>query len=204
MILFCLFWLPSIYFLRRSLTEDRTTGGNLALIVTLGLAAAGIRLYFGDLVPNRGFGLIAWLHVLLDVIGLPLLLPLGVHAALSLRRRPPAGKPEFMLQWLMPAAVLGALRWSAAGDPLALVLAPLLWSAGAFGVPLLIALAKDEIGFKYYAALFAALFFVPLLTTVYWAFFTQRGLLGLLLALPALAPLGWWSARNLTARLRRR
>jgi len=120
MILFCLFWLPSIYLLRRSLAADRTTAGNLALTVALGLAAAGIRLFWGSLVPVHGFGFVTWLHALVDVTGLPLLLPLGLHTALSLRWRSPSEPTDFMLQWLVPGALAGAVRWSGEGDPLAL------------------------------------------------------------------------------------
>jgi len=151
----------------------------------------------GSLVPIRGFGLGAWFPILVDLTGLPVLVPLGVHALLSRKWRPPAGETDFMLLWLMPGAFLGAIRWSASDDPLALVLAPLLWSATAYGLPWCIRVAKDEIGVKYAAALVGALLFVPLVTTVYWAFFAQWTALGLGLGLIAVLPMGWDLLRDL-------
>jgi hypothetical protein len=193
MVLFCLLWAPLVYLLRTSLSGEyrNSTGGVWALV--LGTAVALAQFFTGPLILPGGFGFSRWLSVLVDVIGLPALLPFLFFGLFTLLRvfSGPGDMANFVLLWLVPEGILRALTWSAQNEPIRLVLTPLLWTAVALGVPFFFRIIRDN--FRPLAVIPAALgiLAVPLgAITGYWAFFSQDALWGWVFLALTLSPVG--------------
>jgi hypothetical protein len=166
---------------------------------------ACVRFLLGSFISPGAFGLSRWLSACVDVVALPAALPL-LACALLVRLGVLGGMvnyANFALLWLVPGAAMRAASWSALKDPFLLMLTPALWTAIAAGVPFFIVMmGRSGRWFVIPLALAGAV--LPFLAaTVYWAFFSQRNRLGILLFALTLIPMGVSTAVNLSARSRR-
>jgi hypothetical protein len=191
MSLFCLLWTPLLYLFWRSISAAGESGAGGVWALLLGSLFALFQFFFGALVGPGGFGFSRWLSGCIDLITLPALIPLLVYLILIGFRviSGAADFTSFALLWIIPMGALRAVSWTAFGDPILLIVAPLLWTSIAVGIPFLGAIV---LGGHWLARIPAALALLalPLLSaTVYWAFFCQKLSLGFLLLALALIPL---------------
>jgi len=191
MSLFCLLWVPLFYLLRRSITGAGGSGGVWALL--LGSITAIIQFFLGDLVSPGGFGFSRILFGFIDIVSLPVLVPLLLYLLMFILRgfSGDVDFASFALLWMIPVAALRTISWSAAGDPILLVTVPLLWTAIACGIGFFINWMAG--GFRWWKAVvsFPCIILLPLIAAgSYWAFFSQQTLYGFLLLFAANIPLG--------------
>jgi hypothetical protein len=193
MSLFCLLWTPLFYLFRRSISPGREAGSGGVWALLLGSLAALLHFFLGTLINPGGFGFSRWLSGCVDLVVLPALLPLLVYFML-ISFRVVSGKADFTnfaLLWLIPGGALRAVSWSAQRDPILLILAPLLWTSLAAGLPCCVGrIFRPGRRIPVFLFIFASLTLPPLAATVYWAFFYQKLVLGYLLLLAALIPAG--------------
>ena len=187
---FCLLWVPLFYLLRRSFAGGSDSGNVWALL--LGSITAITQFFLGYLVSPGGFGVSRWLFGFIDIVSLPVLIPLVICFLMFLFRgfSGDADFAGFSLLWLIPVATLRALSWSSYNEPILLVAVPLLWTALAVGISFFIYWMMSN--FRWYTAAVSILciLILPVLcATVYWAFFSQRTALGFLLLAAAHIPL---------------
>jgi len=188
---FCLLWIPLFYLLRISFSGGNNSGSVWALL--LGSIAAIIQFFLGYLVSPGGFGFSRWLFGFIDIVSLPVLVPLLICFLMLLFRgfSGEADFANFALLWLIPVAGLRALSWSSGNEPILLVAVPLLWTALAVGIPFFINLMINN--FRWYTVIVSILCILILpisASTSYWAFFSQQTLLGFMLLFASSIPLG--------------
>jgi hypothetical protein len=183
MSLFCFLWMPLFYLFWRSIAKPdaESSGGIWALI--LGSVAAFVQFLLGSFIRPRAFGFSRWLSACIDIVTIPAALPLLVCLLLSRLRIPSftMNYAHFALLWLIPASALRAVSGGAQNDPSLLVLTPILWTAIAVGAPFL---------WTHIPAIIAMAVLPFLAATAYWAFFSQRTVLGFLLLGITLIPMG--------------
>ena len=165
--MFYLFW-------RALRAEHSGAGGVWALL--LGTAAAIVRLFLGDFVYPGGFGPSRFISACVDIVAVPAILPILVYLILVLLKAlsPPYDFAGFALIWMIPAAAVRAVEWSAGGDPVQLVLVPLLWTAIAVGISFFIGLFIRF--FRWYVVIPCALgiLTLPLAAAAsFWALYSQ-------------------------------
>ena len=194
MTIFCILWTPLLYLFWHSLSRKNVGPGGIWALF-LGSLVALAQFFFGNFIEPGGFGFSRWISAWVDIVVLPALLPLFLYlifVLVSFFRVPstPADFVNFALLWLIPSAALRAVGWSAAGDPVMLVLAPLLWTTLACGIPFFVDLLK---AFPRWYVIIPSLLSVLLLpflaATAWWALYSQRTSQGLLLTIFALSPL---------------
>jgi len=188
---FCLLWVPLFYLLRRAFVRESGSGGVWALL--LGSITAIIQFFLGYFVSPGGFGFSRWLFGFIDIVSVPVLVPLVLCTLLFLIRGFSGGADfaNFALLWLIPCAALRTLSWSSKSDPILLVLAPLLWTALAAGIPFFINWMANK--FRWYTAVISILciLILPCVAAgAYWAFFSQQTLLGFILLFATHIPMG--------------
>jgi len=188
---FCLLWIPLFYLLRISFSGGNNSGSVWALL--LGSIAAIIQFFLGYLVSPGGFGFSRWLFGFIDIVSLPVLVPLLICFLMLLFRgfSGEADFANFALLWLIPVAGLRALSWSSGNEPILLVAVPLLWTALAVGIPFFINLMINNL--RWYTVIISILCILILPVSAsasYWAFFSQQTLLGFLLLFASSIPLG--------------
>ncbi|MDR1278242.1 MAG: hypothetical protein LBK02_05785 [Treponema sp.] len=189
MSLFCFLWTPFFYLFRRSITGGEG-GAGAVMALLLGSVVALFQFFLGSLVNPGGFGFSRWVSGFVDIVSLPVLVPLAV-CLLFILFRVFAGTPDFVnftLLWFIPAAALRSLSWSAQNDPILLVLVPLLWTAIAVGIPFFINIIASGRLPVIISAAFAILAIPLLAATSYWAFFSQKTALGFCLFFITLVP----------------
>ncbi|MDR1250195.1 MAG: hypothetical protein LBK63_12950 [Treponema sp.] len=201
MILFCFLWTPLFCLFWRSITvsEAENSGGIWALL--LGSAAAFVRFLAGSFISPGAFGFSRWLSVCVDIVALPAALPLAARFLLvrlgALGRA--ADSANFALLWLIPGAVMAAANRSGLNDPALLALALVLRTAIAAGLPCFMNMTGKSRGKIMMLLRALAVTVLPLLAaTSYWAFFSQRTWIGILLFVPALLPAVVSAAVNFT------
>ena len=190
MSLFCMLWVPLFYLFRRSVSGEGGSGGVWALL--LGSITAIFQFSFGYLVYPGGFGLSRWLSGFVDIVSLPVLVPILVYAILSLFRSFSGNVnfENFALLWIIPVAALRAISWGSLSDPILLVMVPLLWTGVAVGISFFIKCIIAR--FRWYVAIPSVLYILALplaAASAYWAFFTQQEMLGFLLFIATIIPM---------------
>ncbi|MDR1444518.1 MAG: hypothetical protein LBI94_06530 [Treponema sp.] len=191
MSLFCLLWLPLFYLFWRSVSPAGQSGYGGVWALLLGSVAGLFQFFYGAFIGPGGFGLSRWLSGCVDLVAVPVLLPLLVYLAM-IAFRLNSGTSDFTgfaLLWIIPMGALRAISWGAQADPILLVLLPLLWTAIAGGIPFLGSIVLRGPWPLRIAAALAALALSPLAATVYWAFFRQDLRLGYPLLALSLIPL---------------
>lgn len=161
----------------------------------LGSVVALVHFFLGSFINPGGFGFSRWLAICVDIVLLPASLPILVCFLFTLLRISPGMAPgtdytNFALLWLMPGAGIRAVSWGAQNDPGLLVLAPLLWTGIAVGVPFFIGMATERFGWILVPILTAMALLPFLAATSYWAFFSQKPVPGFLFLFISLVPMG--------------
>jgi len=174
-------WLPLFYLFRRS-TETETGSGSVWALL-LGSLVALIQFFLGNLVNPGGFGLSRWLNAFVDIVSVPVILPLLVYLFFTINKISSGAInfADFTILWLIPGAGIRAVSWSSASDPTLLILVPLLWTALAVGIPFFIDFIMTSV--KWYVRVPSALgiLVLPFLAaTAWWAFYSQMHSYGLL------------------------
>jgi len=184
MSLFCLLCIPLLYFLRRIPGEGKSIWA-----LPLGGLAVILSYFTGSLISPGGFGLARWMSGFIDIIALPVLIPLFAALLLVMLRIFPDSLDYagFILLWLVPLAAIRSL--SGGSSPINLVFVPLLWIAQAVGISFFIGwLLKKP---RWYVIIPSVLGIAALplaATTSWWAFFVQRTLLAFALLIVSLVP----------------
>jgi hypothetical protein len=191
MSLFCFLWTPLFYLFWRSISRETSinSGGIWALL--LGSIVALVHFFLGSFINPGGFGFSRWLAICVDMVLFPAFLPILVcFLFILLRISSGADYTNFALLWLIPGAAVRAVGWSAQNDPNLLVLTPLLWTAIAVGVPFFIRMALEHFGWILVPIFTAIALLLFLAVTSYWAFFSQKPVLGFLFLFISLIPMG--------------
>lgn len=204
MSIFCLLWLPLFYLFWRSVSPAGESGYGGVWALLLGSVAAIFQFFYGAFIKPGGFGFSRWLSGCVDLVVAPVLLPLLVYLVMALFRLN-SGTLDFTgfaLLWIIPMGALRAVNWGAQGDPVLLVLVPLLWTAIAAGLPFFGGIILRGPWLARIPAVLAGLALPLLAATAYWAFFRQDHRLGLPLLALSLIPLaaccaqGAWNNRR--------
>jgi hypothetical protein len=185
-------WVPFFYLLRRSFCGDNSSGSVWALL--LGSITAIIQFFLGNLVSPGGFGFSRWLFGFVDIVSLPVLIPLFICFLMFLFRgfSGNAGFANFTLLWLIPVGAFRALSWSSYSEPILLVAVPLLWTALAVGIPFFINwMAKNTRWYTIIISILCILILPLMAASAYWAFFSQQTLLGFILFFVTLIPMAF-------------
>ena len=180
MIAFCVLWVPLVYIFRRSIiSKGGSSGGVWALI--LGSITAIVQFFLGNFINPGGFEFSRILFGFVDVVCVPVLIPVFVYLIILIFRRFSVDIDfgNFTLLWLIPVGCLRALSWSALNDPILLFAVPVLWTALAVGISFFInwIITSRYIILKIVASL-CILPLPPAAALCYWAFFSQQPSLG--------------------------
>jgi len=202
---FCLLWIPLFYVFRKFFANTGEDG--IAWALPLGIAYTAAIFLFGDMVTPGGFGFSRWLSGFIDIVSLPVLLPLAACLLLIALKRLPHNVDiaGFILLWLTPPAALRSVMWSSPGIPVMLIIVPLLWTALGVGIPALISFAK--LFSQWYITVFAALGIAALpiaAATSWWAFYGNLPLIGYLCLFASLIPLAVWIVNQIIKGKKRR
>ncbi|MCL2441036.1 MAG: hypothetical protein FWD14_04800 [Treponema sp.] len=180
---FCLLWVPLFFYFRRTFIGGGNPSGSVWALL-LGSITAIFQFFLGYLVSPGGFGFSRWLFGFVDIVSLPVIIPILVCFAMYIFRgfSGEVDFSNFALLWLIPVGAMRALDWSASGNPILLVMIPLLWTALAVGIPFLINWMTNS--FNLFISIIAVLCMIALSSSAaltYWAFFSQYTLIGFLL-----------------------
>jgi len=187
---FCVLWVPLFYLFRRSFTQSHSSG---VWALILGSITAIIQFFLGYLVSPGGFGFSRIAFGFIDIVSLPVIVPLLIYFFILFFKgfHGNTDFAGFALLWMIPVGALRAISWSSTSDPILLIMAPLLWTALAVGIPFFINMIFDN--FRWYTAAFCAvgILILPVFACfTYWAFFSQHELLGFVLLIITHIPLG--------------
>jgi hypothetical protein len=187
MYLFCLLWIPLFYLFRRSVTGR---GAGLWALV-LGTITAFFHFFAGNLVEPGGFEFSRWLSGFVDIVGLPVLVPI-ITCSLLMAFRLLSGDTDltgFTLLALVPATILRTLSRDSP-SPMTLALIPLLYTAQAVGISFFITCIIRILRWYVIIPLGLCILALPVLAaSSYWAFFTHDTLLGFLLFFLTMIPM---------------
>ena len=172
---FCLLWIPAFYFYRRSISGAKTGKGVWALL--LGCAAVLVRYFSGPLVTAGSLGLSRWLSGFIDIVSLPVIVPLVIALLLVKKRVFPDNLDYagFTLLWLAPLGLYFSIDRTSLYSPVILVLAPLLWTVQALGMSFFIGfIFKYRRWYVTASAILAAAAQSLIACTSWWAFYSQQ------------------------------
>jgi hypothetical protein len=187
--LFCLLWIPLFYFFRRSITAN--VSGKAILAFLLGCAAVIVRFFMGSLVRSDGFGFSGWMSGFVDIVSLPVIVPLATYLLLVLtgifpKETDPA---RFILVWLIPIAAYRSVTWISPAFLHMLVLVPLLWTAQCIGMSFFVNCIFRYPRWYVIIPSVPGMAVVPVIaSTCWWAFYSQQTLLGFILLSVCLVP----------------
>jgi len=182
--------MPLFYFFWRTVTGNEASSGGLFALLA-GSVVTFVQFFLGSLVEPGGFGFSRWVSGWVDIVSLPALLPFFVYLFLIACRlvSGTVNFANFALLWLIPAAAIRALGWISLGEPILLVLVPVLWAAIAVGVPFFITLIQTGRILVILAASLGILAVPLAAASSYWAFYSQKSLMGSLFLFAAAAPM---------------
>jgi hypothetical protein len=169
------------YFFRRSIHVGKNGMGWLALL--FGCAAVLLRYLTGPFVTPAGFGLSCWLNGFIDIISLPVIVPIVICIALVALRYFPSDADigGFTLLWLVPLTFYYSVDRSLLYSPLMLVLVPLLWTAQGLGISFFIScILKYRRWYVIIPSILASLALPLTAATSWWAFYIQQTQIGCL------------------------
>jgi hypothetical protein len=171
--------MPLFYLFWRSVNPGETGSGGIWALL-LGSVTGIFQFFLGSFVNPGGFGFSRWLSGFIDIVSLPVLIPLTVHFLFMFLKilSGAADFAGFALLWTIPVAAVRAVSWSSVNDPVLLVLVPLLWTSIAVGIPFFIHLIINGRAPAIFFPILGILALPALAATVYWAFFSQRLFLG--------------------------
>ncbi|MCL1993396.1 MAG: hypothetical protein FWG66_10680 [Spirochaetes bacterium] len=187
---FSFFWVPLFYLLWRLIYRKDYSGGVSAFF--FGIVTALLQFLFGSIVTPGGFGFSRWLYGFVEIVSLPVLLPMLVCGGFVLLGALPksADFADFALLWIMPVAVFRALSWGELRDPILLALVPVLWTALAVGIHFFISLIIARPKWYVIIPCLLGILFLPLAApAVYWAFFSHQSVLGFAIFAAVIIPL---------------
>jgi len=189
MSVFCLLWVPFFFLFRRTFTGG---GGGGVWALLLGSITAILQFFLGYFIRPGGFGLSRWLFGFVEIVSVPVLVPIILYALLNFFRglSGSADFADFALLWLIPVGALRAIGWGPTNDVILLVSVPLLWTALAVGIPFFINWTANN--FRWYTLIisFLCILILPLTAaSAYWAFFSQQTAIGFLLLFVTHIPL---------------
>ena len=190
MTIFCFLWMPLFYFFWRSVTgNDVYAGGLLALLA--GSVVTFIQFFLGSFIEPGGFGFSRWVSGYIDIVGLPALLPIFVYLVLIVLRLIPGtvNFANFALLWLIPCAAIRALGWISSGDPILLVLVPVLWTAIAVGLSFFIELIQTGRILAIISSSLGILVIPYTAASSYWAFYCHKSTMGALFLAASVIPM---------------
>jgi hypothetical protein len=187
MSLFSLLCVPLVFFLRRS---DPINGKNSIWALPLGGVVGAILYFTGPLLVPGAFGFSRWISGFVDIVSLPVLIPLIFCFALVMLKKFPTtvDYAGFILMWLIPLAVIHSMSGNLP-SPIPLILVPVLWIAQALGIPFFISCIVKKP--RWYVIVPSALGIIamPIIsTTSWWAFFVNRLPMGFLFLGATLIP----------------
>jgi len=186
MSLFCLLCIPLLYFLRRTEGEGKSIWA-----LPLGGLAVMLNYFTGSLISPVGFGFARWMSGFIDIIALPVLVPLLAALLLVMLRIFPDSLDYagFILLWLVPLAAIRSISGGSSSSPINLVFVPLLWIAQAVGISFFIGWILKKPRWYIIIPSVLGIAALPLaVTTSWWAFFVQQSSLGFLLLIVSLIP----------------
>jgi len=194
--------MPLFYFFRRSISAKKNSMAGWALL--FGCAAVLLPYLTGPFIAPSGFGLSCWLNGFIDIVSLPVLVPIVVCVLLIAFRLFPADADigGFTFLWLVPAAFYLSVNRSVLYSPLMLVLVPLLWTVQTLGISFFIdCIMKYRRWYIIIPSIMAAASLPLIASSAWWAFYSQQTLAGCLFlfvsVIPALVSLiVEWGARN--------
>jgi len=169
-------------------------GGSGVWALLLGSVTAILQFFLGNFIASPGgFGLSRIIFGFIDIVSLPVLIPVVFYFLILIFQRFSAeiDFANFTLLWLIPVGALRALSWSSTNDPILLVLTPLLWTALAVGVSYFVKLMTTN--FRWYIAILSILCILLLpaaAALTYWAFFSQHEVFGFALLAAVHIPVG--------------
>ena len=190
MTVFCFLWMPLFYIFWRTVTGNAVyAGGLLALLA--GSVVTFVQFFLGSFIDPGGFGLSRWVSGCIDIVSAPALLPFLVYLVMMLFRLIPGtvNFANFALLWLIPAAAIRALGWISSGDPILLVLVPILWTAIAVGVSFFIELIRTGRILVIIPASLGILIVPFAAASSYWAFYCHKSSMGALFLAAAVIPM---------------
>jgi hypothetical protein len=188
--IFCLLWVLVFFLFRRTFAGG---GGGGVWALLLGSITAVLQFFLGYFVSPGGFGFSRWLFGFVEIVSLPVLVPLVLYALLYVLRglSGSADFADFALLWMIPVAALRAIGWGPTNDAILLVCVPLLWTALAVGISFFINWAANNLRWYTITVSILCILLLPVsAATAYWAFFSQQTLLGFLLFFVTQIPLG--------------
>jgi hypothetical protein len=178
--------------MRRAYHGTEHSGGVWALI--LGSITAITQFLLGDIGSPGGFGFSRWTYGLVNIVSMPVLLPLLLYTLLCIFKEftGHADFTNFALLWLIPVGALRAIHWSSFNDPILLIAVPLLWTAIAVGIPFFIYIMTERHTYSpphTALSIFCILLLPAVAATSYWAFFSHYTVLGIFCLIAANVPL---------------
>lgn len=204
MSVFCLLWMPLFYLFWSALSPGKDTGLGGICALLFGSILGLVLFFWGPLIKPGGFEQSRWISGFVDMISVPVLLPLLLYLLLLPFgfSRTRADAMNFALLWLIPDLVIRTVSWRVQNQPFLLVLVPLLRTALVIGIPFFVGLmVTGNVALILVAIL--GIIGLPLAgTTSYWAFFCQRPTLGYVFFVITVIPLGaaiglsWYRARK--------
>jgi hypothetical protein len=200
---FCLLWIPLFYFFRRSISAGKNSMVGWALI--FGCAAVLVRYLTGPFITPSGFGLSCWLSGFIDIVSLPVIVPIIVCVLLVVLRRFPSDMDigGFTFLWLIPLTFYYSVDRPLLYSPLMLVLVPLLWTAQTLGVSFFIdCIFKYRRWYIIIPSILAAAALPLIASSAWWAFYSQQTQIGCLFLFVCIIPalisliLEWGSGKD--------
>ena len=190
MTVFCMLWLPVFYLFRRSAESEPGSGSIWALL--LGSIVALVQFFLGNIIEPGGFGFSRWMTAFVDIVAVPAILPLVIYLLFAVFRFSSGAVnfTNFALLWLIPGAGIRAVSWSSGSDPVLLILAPLLWTSLAAGIPFFINCLMVYSRWYIRVPSVLGILGLPFLaSTAWWAFYSQKMSLGILFFSLSIIPL---------------